>query len=564
MEQNVGNAGQTGQNRLEQVFINMPEVRFYFSGDREQTGENLAAYLGSEALELRWIERFSQTGESIRYYVLLDVSASIRAGEFDGITQALADFAGTLRPQDQMAFLTFGEEVEVLFDLTGEELAKDKGGALIRGLENTDQYTLLFEAIQKAAEDAGSLTGARPARRVFFVVTDGEDIAKGMATKEEALETLQRSSIPVYGFTVADAKQDAVNAFGEFSRTTGGCLTILGSGEEKESFESVRQEILDSYEAVFAADSNRVSHETVSAVLEFTAQGEKRQRSVMQDRWIQDTEAPVVTEVSQEGARQIRVLFSEPVEGAEAAENFRLEGEQGAVVPAYASPGSAGDSVVLTFSEDLAKGDYDIVCENIRDRSMERNALESQSPAGSLQVEGTEVPAETLTESGEPAGETNLLRDYGWAGVLVLLVLLAGGVWIFWKRFQKRQAVVTVEGKAVLESRTQVRRHISVEEKKWEERQVYFHVEGQREEIPVVIRKSMIVGRASTCELIFDDPALSRQHFAIELDGGNLMIRNLSQSGYTEVNGNRLGTGAYTLRPGDEIGAGRLRLTIRW
>lgn len=564
MGETIESLEQTGQNRLGQVCVKMPEVRLYFSGDREQQADNLKAYLDGQELKLQSLQRFSEGGESIRYYVLLDVSASIRAAEFRNISEVLSDFAGTLRPQDHMVFLTFGEEVDTLFDMGGGDLAEGGAEALIGNLENTDQRTLLFEAIQQAATEIRALPASENARSVVLVITDGEDIAEGKATRDEALQTLQKNGIPVYGFTVAEAKRDALNAFGEFSRATGGYLTILEEGSEQTGFEAVREEILDSYEALFAADSNQVSHGMVSAVLEFVKEGEKQQLDVMQERWIQDTENPVVVEILQEGSKQVRVLFSEPVEGADAADNFRLETEGDTYIPAYASVGSSGDSVVLTFSDDLAGGDYRLVCNNITDSSMERNPLENAAGdgAGTLRIERTE---ETVEEPQiPPPQETNLFREYGWAVVLALLVVLTAGCLLGWRRLKKRQAVVTVEGKAVLESNTRVRHRVSMEEKALEEKQVFFHVEGQREEIPITIRRSMIVGRASACELIFDDPALSRQHFALELKDGKVMIQNLSQSGFTSVNGIRLGSGAHALKSGDKIGAGQLKLTVRW
>lgn len=566
MEGDVAYFEFSGHNRLEQVYLNMPEVRFYFSGDVEQTGENLTAYLGKEKLELQSLQIFSQGEGGIFYYVLLDVSASIQKAEFDHITEALEGFGETLRPQDHMIFLTFGEEVTFLFDLDGGELAAGGAVELLAGLENTDQKTLLFEAVQRAAESAANVPASESTRRVIFVITDGEDIARGKATRDEALQTLGEKGIPVYGFTVEAAKRDAVNAFGEFSRATGGYLTVLSSGTEKEGFEAVREALLQSYEAVFTAGSNQVSHEKVSAFLEFSKENKKQQTDVLQDRWIRDEESPTVEEIRQEGTKQIKVLFSEPVEGVGSADHFRLEREGEVLVPVYASPGSEGTSVVLTFPEELEGGTYQLMCDHITDSSMEHNPLMSDSAgsAGSLWIEERETGEVEMTSEPPEFQFTGLFQTYGWALVLVLFVALTVGLLTGWKRLKKRQAIVTVENKAVLVTNTQVRHHMIMEERNWEEKQLFFCVEGQREEIPIRLKKSMIVGRASSCELIFDDPALSRQHFALELKEGKVLIRNLSQSGFTTVNGVRLGVDAYVLNPGDRIGAGQLGLTVRW
>lgn len=551
MENNVDALNAIGQNRLEQVSVNMPQVRFYFSGDRAQTEENLTAYLGEEQLKLQSLQQFDEGDGSMYYYVLLDVSASISNAEFSEITEALSEFCKTVRPQDQVAFITFGEEVRTLFTLDGEALNENQAGELIQGLENNDQRTLLFEAVHQMSELSKSISSEESTRRVAYVITDGADIATGKATKEEALNTLQQSGIPVYGFTVESAGRESVNGFGEFSRTTGGYLTILEKGDAFSGFASVREEILGSYEAVFEASSNRVSHELTGAVLEFVSEGEKQQMQVLQDRWIKDTEAPVVTEIVSEGQSQLRVVFSEPVSGADAAENFRLETEAESYLPAFASPGSDGTSTVLSFSETLKNGSYELVCSNIKDRSMEENLLEESA---CVEIEGNPSTEES----------SNVWKDYGWMAVLVILVLFIGAAFAGWRRLKKRKAIVTVDGKAVLSSNTEVRQHVLVEKKKLEEKNVYFHVLGQKEKIPVTIKKSMIVGRSSACELIFDDPALSRQHFALELKEGRIYIQNLSRSGFTQVNGSRLGGQSYELHSGDEIHAGQLKMTIRW
>lgn len=140
------------QNRLEQADLRMPQVRVYFAGDREQSPENLQAYIGTERLELQSLQRFSETGEGICYYCLLDVSASISGNRFEGIKDALTDFSGSLRPQDRMVLITFGEEVHLVYDESGSALAEGKAAEQIPTLTNRDQRTLLFEAVQQMAQ----------------------------------------------------------------------------------------------------------------------------------------------------------------------------------------------------------------------------------------------------------------------------------------------------------------------------------------------------------------------------------------------------------------------------
>lgn len=565
MENNTDILSQIGQNRLEQVYMNMPEVRFYFSGDKEQTGENLTAYIGNERLEMQSLQVFEETEASINYYLLLDISASISAGEFNGITEALSAFCSTVRLVDRVTCLTFGEEVKTLFRMDGQELIDGAAAELLKEVKNNDQRTLLFEAIHQMAELCESVAPTESMRRVGIVITDGADIATGKATSDEALQVLQENGIPVYGFAADSANRQEKNAFGEFSRSTGGYLTIIEQGNELEGFEEVREEILHSYEAVFTAESNMVSHEPVNAVLQFSAEEGKQQRQVLQNRWIPDMENPEITEVVQEGSKQLRIVFSEPVSGTDSADNFRLIVEDESEIPAYASPGSDGTSVILSFPDDIKPGEYQLECINIKDCSMEKNPMESVS---SIVVEGQET-TETFAETeavpeGTEEAETGS-ASYLWIAIPVILaVLAAAAVMLKKKKKPETNTSVTTESKAVLTDSSSVSHHVSIEKKKLEEKTVFFHVKGQKEEFSIVIKKSMIVGRSSACELVFDDPALSRQHFVLELKDGGVWIQNLSSGGFTEVNGLKLGTQSRPLTSGDEIHAGQIRMTIRW
>ena len=175
----------------------------------------------------------------------------------------------------------------------------------------------------------------------------------------------------VYGFTVSGAGKEAEDAFGEFSRASGGTLTILEPGEAAAELQEMQEGLMDSWEAVFEADSNRVSNGMVNVSLEFSDTGEKIQTEVMQNRWQADEEAPVVLEAVPEGEKQLRVTFSEAVTGAQAAEHYELvpqawQEEQGTeeaassggaalqeqrLVPVYASAQEGGTEAVLTFDQ---------------------------------------------------------------------------------------------------------------------------------------------------------------------------------------------------------------------
>ncbi len=599
-----------GAVRLEQVVLNMPEARFYFSGGGEMAAENLRAFIGEEELSPVSLKRFSETGEGVCYYVLLDISASISESEFAEIKEALADFCEGLEAQDRMVLLTFGEQVQTLLDEGGEALREGSGRERILSLQNTDQRTLLFEAVDRMAEMADADGARESLRRAALVITDGEDIARGRATRQEAEQTLRESGIPVYGFTVSGAGKEATDAFGEFSRASGGTLTILEPGEATQGLAAVKDELLSSWEAVFEADSNRVANGMVNVSLEFSDTGEKKQTEAMQNRWQADEEAPVVLEAAVEGEKQLRVTFSEAVTGAQAAEHYELvpvtEEETGteaetrekekasgtsdasgkadvsvidgqSLIPVYASAQEGGTEAVLTFDA-LPAGAYELHCVGLKDVSMEENEMDS---AVSVLVEGE--TERTAAEQTSSAASSGIPAAAAAAGALIVVLAV---VFLFFrkKKAQKREgdrrtgrdgavpegtgslkdAASGAAGTETVGVGLQPNRRVKVERRQLEELTVHFQAKGQKEEITVVIQKSMIVGRSAACELSFDDPALSRQHFALQIENGGLWIRNLSQSGFTLLNGVKLQEKAVRLNSGDWISAGQLQLRLRF
>jgi hypothetical protein len=70
------------------------------------------------------------------------------------------------------------------------------------------------------------------------------------------------------------------------------------------------------------------------------------------------------------------------------------------------------------------------------------------------------------------------------------------------------------------------------------------------------------VGRATSNDLVVDDPAVSALHAAFERYSGGWCIRDLGSSNGTYVNGNRV-VGEQLLRPSDQIQAGKSRLVFR-
>jgi hypothetical protein len=69
------------------------------------------------------------------------------------------------------------------------------------------------------------------------------------------------------------------------------------------------------------------------------------------------------------------------------------------------------------------------------------------------------------------------------------------------------------------------------------------------------------IGRSRSCDVMLDDPNLSRAHAEVRPRGGSWVVTDLGSTNGTRLNGRRL-DGTEVLKPGDELEFGSTRLTF--
>ena len=80
--------------------------------------------------------------------------------------------------------------------------------------------------------------------------------------------------------------------------------------------------------------------------------------------------------------------------------------------------------------------------------------------------------------------------------------------------------------------------------------------DGKSRAVPLDFKR-ITIGRSSAADLCFaDDNGLSRQHLAIEEEGGSWVLRDLGSKNGTMLNGAKV-AGSAALKSGDRITAGR-------
>ena len=73
--------------------------------------------------------------------------------------------------------------------------------------------------------------------------------------------------------------------------------------------------------------------------------------------------------------------------------------------------------------------------------------------------------------------------------------------------------------------------------------------------LPTSDRPFLLVGRSRRCDVVMDDPTISREHAALVLFGRHWFVCDRASTNGTRVNGRRI-WGTVSVQPGDLVGFG--------
>lgn len=556
--------------KIEQVYINKPDVTAYYrSPDADGA---LEVYLGGERLEILEDAGFEETGEAVEYYILLDVSASIRTSRFEDIKASLTQFRADLREQDQMLLLTFGDTVRTV--LNGNESVED-ANAVIAQLVNSDQNTVLFEAIDEAADMITKAGDTSEKRRIVAVISDGKDCADNTRSVESVQTKLIARGIPVYTIAVENNQGDSETEiadyrgkFGSLSRNTGGIPWVISdSASVLDGLNFIKSTVMNSRRMKLRAASNKISNTNEDFVIKFLNAGDMSDTcSVLVARSQPDDTAPEITSLTSEEENSIRITFSEAVENADVVSNYSVKKDNKSI-PVYQvrNVGEAGNVVELVFSQELYAGEYVVDLVNITDVSNESNALANFSVSlRTTWQEPTEEPTEEAEDEGESPG-TIILR--WWPIVLTVVVaVLIIMIIVIVRKIQKKKGILIIDDQVVPASEVNYKQHVAMAQNTLPNKQIVLWISNGIDEpkrMELLVNGSSIIGRSMHCDVYCDDPMMSKQHFVLEVDGSNLFISDLQSRNGTTVNGIEIKE-RYQLSPHDEIMAGSLKFRIEW
>lgn len=547
-------------HQIEQVSVNMPDVTAYYRSTPQE--QQPTAYLEGDELTLASNSVFAESGEAVEYYVLLDVSASIRNTRFEDIKSSLSNFVQNIREQDRMVLMTFGNQTEVRLD--GNQRREDAQN-IIGQLANKDQNTVFFDAISNVTDMINRADAQSQMRRVVVIISDGKDCSDNTRNMDNVEKDLMANGIPVYSVAVenneGDTKEEISDYQGKFSalaRNTGGLPWTPQSEQTSvyEALENIQQSVLNSYRAVFEADTNEVSNKTEEFVLHFNDSADSTDTySVMISRGQADNTAPTVSVKTGDQANELEVTYSEAVRNAETTGNYILKKEDKVIPLNQVVPDKEKENCYhLIFDQDLYNGDYSLEINSITDCSNEKNALQDKNQ--SLEI----------TDNEDEPKESVLDKILKWWPIPLTVVVIIFIVIVI-RQYRKKKGLTIIDGEVIDEKDIKEKIHVISEKNpvKTYTNLVIWMSNGAAEpkKLDYKLDGSAIIGRLEQCDICCDDPMMSRQHFVLEMEGNNLYVTDLETRNGTRVNGVPI-QGKYKLEQRDEITAGNIKFRIEW
>ena len=522
------------------ISIAMPEISVEVKG----TGyakDSISASLDTESLDVVDAAPYDRSVHTTCVYILVDLSTSMRSS-FSLVKENIICFLESLGERDRVILLTFGETT-VNKVLTGEE---DRNTAInaVQNLTCNENGTLFYEALSQAYQ-LSTASISEFDREYALAFSDGIDLQRGNTTFNEVLQQYSSHALPLYAACSSNASNDAADRFGEMARASGGSFSLIASQSDFQTFLS---EINDVTLIQLRASSNYADGKTKQLSMQIGSL--QSEYNVPVTRSIPDTVAPVVEQLYYDTKKDVFVLtFSEKVDGALSAQSYRAvdpNGNSVAVSNVYYS--EEENAYELQLENPVISGGYTFEFSGITDSSMERNSL-----TGSQSVLVESVAA------GLPVWAIMAI-----AAAVLLFLATAAGLIVFLSR--RKPAAQTADSSRLPEKAppevvehfqpvpSEVKHHIIADPAV----QIGLKIKTgntAEQNIAINVVSSLIIGRSDTCDIYIDDTKLSRQHFVIENDNGNLYVMDLQSRNGTMLNGIRINS-RQPLQSGDKITVG--------
>lgn len=497
----------------------------------------VSATLDGEELSLLSAEKYNTTSFQTGIYILLDISKSVSAGDFEAILQTLSAYVGSLPGTCSVKLFVFDENTTQL--LSGNE-SRDEAVELIANIKRDGNYTTLYDSLYLVHERARAEMGKYD-RQFAFVFTDGDNQDNdSKRTFDETKAILSDRAMPLYAMCLRNAEARDRDLLAELARASGGENQLFSKADIDEAFASHTDDINSALIIKLRKADNKGSDTYKS--LSVSLDGRVLQPVTVFESALTALPTPSVelqVEAQNKG-RTLLVSFSTAVIGADSLE-------------AYALTDESSNPIAIESVAVLSETEYEL------------SLAQSLSGRASLSVSGL-VRAEDRALISRVSASINAGSEGIPTALLILLCAIAlvaviGIVLIVIfvsrkKTVNNLKEVFTVES----ENNYEVRHHI-VNANNGRDLTLSVATKNVRNVIKTRINSSAIVGRSEACDICIDDVIMSRQHFVIENIGSSLYVSDLNSKNGTCVNG-KLIDGRTELRSGDTLSAGHTTMLI--
>lgn len=553
-------ATQDGVVDLGRICVSMPQITVELKGTG-YTESDISASLGAEPLHLEGVSVYDPAADTTRVYILVDLSTSMR-GSFDLVKTNIVTFIEAMGDSDQLVLITFGEKTVDTVLTGGEE--KEAAIAAVKNLRCNEKGTLFYEALSRAYQMSSSSTEAYD-REYVLAFSDGIDYQKGSTTFNETLDQYDSRVLPLYAACSGNTSKSGADQFGQIARTSGGGISIIKSEAD---FSSFMAQINDVTLLRFRGGSNRADGKEKQLTLKIDALQVEHNVPIVRSQ--PDEQPPAVASAAYDPDKEaIVIAFSEKVLGASDTNAYKVTGPSGttvAVSGVYYD--TSEDAYELRLADTVWNGSYTVSFSGITDASQEENPLHGEEVIlVNNGVEPTEPETAPTDPSGQMDGSSLLIWGIAVGAVILLLIVVVAVVLVVLSKKKTQEEEVrplAASGAEVYEyaqsDANVVKHHIKADSSVRIRLRI---VTGKTSEqnIETNLVSSLIVGRSDACDIYIDDTKMSRQHFVLENDGGELYIMDLQSRNGTMLNGIRISS-RHVLHSGDRILTGLSEIII--
>ncbi len=233
---------------------------------------NAVAHLNQKKLTTSSVKKFAESGEGVADIFLIDISKSLNDAQMAQVKKAMQKWASEMKPNDRMAIITFGEEVQTVLDYSNDPKQIQKA---IKKIENTGMKTRLYGAVNEGLTLSTRNDVDLPKKKDIIIVTDGLNDSNGGVSMDDVKESLKKRRIPLYCLWLEKpGNSEGESTMNTLADLSGGKMYNLGNKDIDAVYEQVHERIQNSFVFDFAYSDNEFFNGTTSNLeLKVTADG---------------------------------------------------------------------------------------------------------------------------------------------------------------------------------------------------------------------------------------------------------------------------------------------------